>query len=86
VEDDINSPHNYEEVQYKRDQINERALSTQAYSLYCYVSGQTAGMDIRRVDMDPEIHDKYFADRNWDYFDIDQQVIISGDTVYWCVF
>jgi hypothetical protein len=85
VVNDTNSPHTYDEVEYKRDQINERVLSIEPYCLFMYISGRN-DTEIVRVDMDPQIYDTYFKDKNWDYFDPEQQVIIKGDTVYWCVF
>lgn len=82
---DINSPSSYDEVEYKRDQINERGLSIEPYCLYLVVSGRKES-NVQKVEMDPAVYSTYFKDKNWDYFDIDQQVIIQGDILYWCVF
>jgi hypothetical protein len=81
---DSNSPNSYDCVQFKRDQINERSLSIEPYSLYRMIAGSTE--DLSRTEMDPAIYEKYFKGRNWDYFDADEQVVIQGDTVYWCIF
>jgi hypothetical protein len=48
------------------------------------IAGSTE--DLSRTEMDPAIYEKYFKGRNWDYFDADEQVVIQGDTVYWCIF
>lgn len=85
VVNDTNSPHTYDEVEYKRDQINERVLSIEPYCLFMYVSGRNI-TEIVRVDMDLQIYDTCFKGKNWDYFDPEQQVLIKGDTLYWCVF
>ena len=79
---DLNAPHSYEIVQYKRDQIGERALDTAPYSLLCNVSGRLFIYDTVPKD----VKEKYFGGRDWDHFDPDEQLVIVGDTAYFCAF
>ena len=81
---DTVSTHYYHGIYYTWDQINERVLGLSTVSLLCYTSEN--GRDFHPTEMDDEVFDKYFKDRNWDEFDLDEQVIIVGDTLYWCVF
>ena len=38
------------------------------------------------AEMDPDVYDLYFAGKDWDEFNADEQIIIEGDTCYVCVF
>ena len=33
-----------------------------------------------------DIYEEYFADKNWDYFDVNEQLVIVDDTAYICVY
>lgn len=33
-----------------------------------------------------KVRKKYFKDMNWDHFDVDEQVVIDGNTAYWCIY
>ncbi len=82
VVNDIDCPFSYDEVHYKTDQINERALGTVTNTLMNVVSGR----NFEKVDMDEAIYNTYFSGKNWDYFDTTEQLIIEGDTAYWVIF
>lgn len=45
------------------------------------VLGYVSGRHFNEVDMDTEIYNKYFADRDWDSFS-PEQIIVVGDTAY----
>lgn len=79
---DIDAPFSYEEVAFVADQINERTLGTASFTLVW----QMTGRDFERVEMDETIYERYFKGKNWDYFDLSQQLIIDGNTAYWCIF
>ena len=34
----------------------------------------------------PEAVEKYFLDKDWNEFNVQEQIIFQGDTVYWCVY
>ena len=38
------------------------------------------------AEMDPDVYDLYFAGKDWDEFNADEQIIIEGGTCYVCVF
>ncbi len=72
----------YQEIKYHTDQINERALGQVTNTL---MNVMTEG-DFIKLEMDEEIYNQYFKDKNWDYFDLDEQMIIVGNTAYWVIF
>lgn len=82
---DAYAPHNYEEVSYTSYEINERALGQVTNSLVWVVTGRK----FENFDMTDEEYNKYFKDywdKDWDYFDLSQQLVIDGNTAYWCIF
>ena len=82
VADDAYAPDYYEEVNYKTGQINERCLGTVTNSLVWVLTGR----QFDRTPMDDEVYKEYFEGKDWDYLNLDEQLIIIGDTAYWCVF
>ena len=79
---DINAPAYYDEVQYTSDQINERSLGILSVSIMEVMTGRKFNW----VEMDPEVYAVYFEGKNWDSFDPAEQIIIDGNTAYWCMF
>ena len=82
VANDIDCPFSYNNVYYKTDQINERALGTVSNTMVNIVSGR----NFEKIPMDETVFRTYFADQNWDYFDASEQLVIIGDTAYWVIF
>lgn len=82
VVNDTNCPLSYDNVYYKTHQTNERTLGVVTNTLMNVVSGR----DFEKIDMDEQIYETYFKDKNWDYFDAEQQLVIVGDTAYWAIF
>lgn len=82
VVNDIDCPFSYNNVYYKTDQINERALGIIPNTLVNIVSGR----NFEKIPMDETVFQTYFADQNWDYFDASEQLVIIGDTAYWVIF
>ena len=74
----------YDEVHYRRDQINERTMSVVPYSLLEYVNGP--GIQMEKVSMDETVWEEHFQGRNWDRFDPEEQLYFKGDTLYWVIF
>lgn len=79
---DIDAPARYREVSYVSNQINERSLGIVKISLMEVVTGRK----FSEAEMDPDVYAAYFEGKNWDYFDPYEQIVIVGDTAYWCVF
>lgn len=82
VMQDIDSPFYYREVSFTTDQINERALPTAPVTLIYAVTGRL----FEKVKVPESVSQKYFDNKNWDYLDLNEQLVIDGDTAYWCVF
>ncbi len=82
VVDDAYAPDQYEEVAYAEDQINERTLGTVTYSMIQVMTGRR----FESVEIPRDVYDSCFAGRDWDYFDLGEQLVIEGDTAYWCIF
>ena len=74
----------YDGIYYTFDQINERVLGMSTFSLLRYTSDEDH--DFQLIDMDEDVFKKYFEGRDWVEFDVDEQVVIEGDTLYWCAF
>ena len=79
---DIDAPFYYHEVSFTADQINERALPTVPITLIHVVTGR----EFEKLEVPESMSQKYFDDKNWDYLDLDEQLVIEGDTAYWCIF
>lgn len=76
------APDHYEEVSYSVEQINERALGTVTNSLMEVVTGRY----FEPVDGEEEIIREYFEGKDWNALDLSEQMVILGDTAYWCIF
>lgn len=79
---DINAPDSYEEITYATGQINERVLGTASRSLVQIVTNRS----FEWIEMPQSVYDQYFKDKNWDYINLDQQLVIQEDEAYWCIF
>ena len=70
----------YDGVKYVSHDMNIRGLVVQWAGVelinhYC-------GKEYQKVEMPNEIYDTYFRGRNWDCFDLDEQAVFDGDTLY----
>lgn len=82
---DACAPHYYEEVEYTSYEINERVLSQATNSLIKVITGR----DFENLEMTEEEFRRYFEeyeDKDWEYLDLSEQLVIDGDTAYWCLF
>lgn len=79
---DISAPAYYDEVQYTSDQINERSLGILSVSIMEVMTGRK----FNKVEMDPEVYAMYFEGKDWGSFDPEEQIVIVGNTAYWCMF
>ena len=82
VGNDAYAPNHYDNVSYTSEQINERAVGQVTSSLMTVISGRY----FEPIEIKEEIYERYFEGKDWDYFDLSQQLIIEGDTAYWCVY
>lgn len=79
---DAYTPFSYIGISYVSDQINERALGTVPYTLIEVMTGKK----FERVEMPQDVYEQYFEDKDWNSFDPEEQLVIEGDTAYWCIF
>lgn len=79
---DIDSAFYYHDFSFATDQINERALPTVPISLIYAVTGR----EFEKLEVPEIVSQQYFDNKNWDYFNLNEQLIIEGDTAYWCIF
>lgn len=79
---DQNEAEYYSEVGATLDSINERILGKASWSIVCNISGR----NFENVSMDPEVYSSHFEGKDWDHFDLEQQLVIQNDTAYWCIY
>lgn len=82
VAKDLNCPFTYDNVYYKTDQINERALGLVTNTLVNIVTER----EFKKAPMDEDVFRTYFEGKDWNYFDASEQLIIIEDTAYWVIF
>lgn len=79
---DSYAPNYYEGVGYTAHQVNERTSTQAPRSLVNY----TTGRYFEPTEMNEEIYNTYFAGRDWTVPDMSEQLVIVGDTAYWCMY
>lgn len=70
----------YDGVRYVSHDMNIRGLVVQWAGVelinhYC-------DREYQKVEMPDDIYDTYFRGKNWDYFDLNEQAVFDGDTLY----
>lgn len=70
----------YPGVQYVNHDLNIRAMnvawgSPHLINFYC-------NANYENVEIPAEIYEKYFAGKNWDFLNLDEQAVFVGDTLY----
>ena len=80
---DAYAPRFYDESKVHYEQINERIIGQTTRSAFEAWFGRHFD-DAEGIPV--EIYDEFFADKDWDYFDANEQLIIRGDTAYLCVY
>ncbi len=79
---DAYAPAYYEESRIHYEQINERIMGQSTRSMFEAFWGR----HFDAAGMPDEIINEHFADKNWDYFDVNEQLVIVDDTAYLCVY
>lgn len=80
---DAYAPSFYEESRVHYGQINERVIGQSTRSLIEALWGRRfegAG------EVPADVYEEYFAGKDWDYFDVNEQLVIVDDTAYLCVY
>ncbi len=80
TKNDINPTFNYNSVEYTLYDTNVRAYVTPWADVN--MINYFGGKKYKKIDMNTEIYDKYFKDKDWEYFNPKEQFIFKGDTLY----
>ena len=75
----------YDQVNYCHSATNSRIAGQGTYSLVETVASWR-GMSLGRGEMDEKVYEEYFAGKNWDAFDPEEQVVILDGNLYACVY
>lgn len=82
---DINPTYGYYgNVNYILYDTNLRALVVSWADIYAI--NYYTGRDLIKVEMDEEIYNEYFKDKDWTYFDPAEQMVFYNDTLYLMVY
>ncbi len=81
VRTDTSPQWKYEPIRYMAYNVNERAYLNEwsDVTLLNYVSGR----GYNKIGMPDEIYQEYFANKNWDAWCPEEQLVFEGDTLYW---
>ena len=72
------------ETRYNRYELSNRIL-TVPYSYYCLINYMN-GMELIDVPVLDEVKERYFKDKNWNSFNVNEQLVFEGDTAYLCAY
>ncbi len=85
VFNDDDAPAYYRESSIHTYQINERIIGQATCSYMEAILGRHFE-PLHIEDVPADIYSKYFEGKDWEFFDPDEQLLIVGDTAYWCVY
>lgn len=84
-EPDARLKNSYDQVYYSNGAINCRLYSETAYTLVETIALER-GRSFEQVPMDMQLYEEHYAGYDWNDLDLDEQMVIRGDTVYMCVY
>ena len=70
----------YDNVRYQMYELNRRIMNT-PYSNYQMIN-YLSHSNLRKIKMPQSDYRRYFAGRDWNQLDLDQQLVFSGDKAY----
>lgn len=70
----------YDSVRYQRYELNRRIMNT-PYSNYQMIN-YLSHSNLSKIKMPQSDYRRYFAGRDWNQLDLDQQLVFSGDKAY----
>ena len=83
VTNDEYAPPYYDDTRIHYGQINERILGITTRSMFeAWFDRHFDGEE----ELPDDIYSEHFAGKDWDRFDVDEQLVIVGDTAYLCVY
>ena len=81
---DLNPTYYQPNSRYKNWELGARIMSTY-YSNYRLI-GYTLNRNLERKDMSDEIYEKYFAGKDWNCLNVEEQTILINDTLYLVIY
>lgn len=81
---DINSNCYQETSRYKNCELGARIMTTY-YSNYRLI-GHILNRNMVRCDMPDDVYQEYFIGKDWNCLNVDEQVVLIGDTLYLAVY
>lgn len=84
VSGDFNSVSYQESTRYRNWELGARIMTTY-YSNYRLIS-YFLGRRVEKIDMPREVYIKYFAGKDWNCMNVDEQAICMGDTLYLVIY
>lgn len=81
---DLNPTYYQPNSRYKNWELGARIMSTY-YSNYRLI-GYTLNKNLERKDMSDEIYEKYFAGKDWNCLNVEEQTILINDTLYLVIY
>lgn len=76
------APAFYDESRSHYEQINEKIIGQTTRALIESISGRV----FEKTNAIPSDIEERFKDKDWDYFDLNEQMVIRGDTAYLCIY
>ena len=84
AECDVNPTYNYNNIKYCIYDTNVRAFITPWANVN--MINYYTNSSYKKVEMDMDIHNKYFKDKNWDNLNLKEQLIFSEDTLFLVIY
>lgn len=84
-EPDARSRNAYDQVYYSNGAINCRLYSETAYTLVETIAAER-GRSFEQVPMDMQLYEEHYAGHDWNDLNLNEQMVICGDTAYVCVY
>lgn len=70
---------------YHNGELGGRILATD-YSNYRLIGYEFGGRWIDRVEMDPNVYNEHFAEKDWTNLNLEEQMVFDGDTMYLAIY
>lgn len=76
----------YPEIRYVDSQLGIRSLVVSYNTGYKDLINYATGRHLEAVEMPEDVYAEHFAGKNWQGLDLDEQLVIIGDTAYLAVY
>ena len=80
IKEDEKPQQKYRSTRYYNNQLGRRIMNVD-YANYQMIN-YLGRLQMEKIDFPSKIYKEYFNQKNWEVEDLDQQLIIKGDTAY----